>query len=146
MKNVEIYTDGACRGNPGPGGWGVILIYGDHVAEHSGYKPNTTNQKMELYAAIQGLEKLKEPCNVKLYTDSAYLVNAFRQKWLDNWQRSGWLNSRKEPVKNRDLWEHLLRLCRMHKVKWVKVKGHSTNQKNNRCDKLAREAIKAGQS
>ncbi len=141
MKEVEIYTDGACSGNPGPGGWGAVLRYGDKESELSGYDPAATNQRMELTAAIKALGQLKEPCRVKLYTDSAYLANAFRQRWLDSWQRNGWMNSKREPVSNRDLWEKLLELARYHDVQWVKVKGHSDNRYNNQCDALARRAI-----
>ncbi|NLM24641.1 MAG: ribonuclease HI [Firmicutes bacterium] len=142
MKTVEIYTDGACSGNPGPGGWGAVLIYGDQIKEISGSAENTTNQRMELQAAIEALKLLKEPCQVNLYSDSAYLVNAFNQNWLASWQKRNWLNSKKEPVSNRDLWEELLALSQIHKIKWIKVKGHSNNQWNNRCDQLATSAIK----
>ena len=142
MKLVEIYTDGACSGNPGPGGWAAILIHKGNEREISGFEPNTTNQRMELRAAIEGLRTLKFPCVVKLYSDSAYLINAFRQNWLKNWLRNGWQNSQKKPVENRDLWEELLRLGEIHQVEWIKVPGHRDNQYNNRCDLLARMAIK----
>lgn len=138
---VEIYTDGACSGNPGPGGWGAVLLYGSHEKEISGFEPDTTNQRMELQAAIQGLESLKQPCKVKLYSDSAYLINAFTQGWIPNWQRNGWLNARKEPVSNADLWRDLIKLAQIHEISWIKVKGHSDNMYNNRCDDLARRAI-----
>lgn len=141
MKEVTIYTDGACSGNPGPGGWGAVLLYGEHRRELSGGEPATTNNRMELQAAISALSTLKEPCKVKLYSDSAYLVNAFRQNWLANWQRNGWLNSKKESVENQDLWQELLALTRRHQVEWLKVKGHSDNELNNRCDELARAAV-----
>ncbi|ATW26243.1 ribonuclease HI [Candidatus Formimonas warabiya] len=141
MKEVTIYTDGACSGNPGPGGWGAILIYGEHKKEISGFVPLTTNQRMELTAAIQGLNQLKEHCAVQIFSDSAYLVNAFNQRWLDNWQRNGWKNSKKEPVENQDLWKELLKLGSMHQVRWMKVKGHAENPFNNRCDELARAEI-----
>lgn len=141
MKKVTIYTDGACSGNPGPGGWGSILQYGEHSREISGYEAETTNNRMELYAAIAALALLKEPCEVELYSDSAYLVNAFNQHWLDNWQRNGWRNSKKDPVENQDLWQELLRLTGAHRVRFIKVKGHADNPRNNRCDELAREAI-----
>lgn len=140
---VEIYTDGACSGNPGPGGWGAILRFGAHEKELSGFVPETTNQRMELLAAIKGLEGLKQPCRVKLYSDSAYLVNAFTQGWIPNWQRNGWLNAKKQPVSNADLWKKLIRLDNIHDIEWIKVKGHSDNKFNNRCDALARGAIEA---
>lgn len=141
MKNVIIYTDGACSGNPGPGGYGAVLRFGEHEKEISGGAETTTNQRMELQAAIAALEQLKEPCRVKLHSDSAYLVNAFKQRWFDKWQQNGWKNSKKEDVVNRDLWERLLELSRIHTIEWVKVKGHADDELNNRCDQLAREAI-----
>ena len=140
---MTIYTDGACSGNPGPGGWGAILMAGENQRELSGYEPQTTNNRMEITAAIEALRALKAPCDVKLYSDSAYLVNAFRQRWLDNWQRNGWRNAAKNPVENQDLWQELLSVARAHKVDWLKVKGHADNPYNNRCDELAREAIAA---
>ncbi|MDN5362840.1 MAG: ribonuclease [Moorella sp. (in: firmicutes)] len=141
MKQVTIYTDGACSGNPGPGGWGAVLIYGDKRKELSGAEPQTTNQRMELTAAIEGLKALKEPCQVRLHSDSAYLINAFRQGWLKRWQRNGWQTINKKPVENQDLWQELLQLTAQHRVEWVKVRGHSDNAENNRCDELARAAI-----
>lgn len=141
MKEVTIYTDGACSGNPGPGGWGAVLIYGNNIKEISGSEAPTTNQRMEITAAIAALKALKEPCRVRLYSDSAYLVNAFRQGWLVRWQKNGWLTVKKEPVENQDLWQELLQLVQQHRVEWQKVKGHSDNQYNNRCDELARAAI-----
>lgn len=138
---VIIYTDGACSGNPGPGGWGAVLICGPHRKEISGFVPQTTNQRMELTAAVQGLEKLKRPCRVRLFSDSAYLINAFTQGWVERWQRNGWRNARKEPVCNSDLWRKLIRLSQKHDLEWIKVKGHSGNKFNNRCDALAREAM-----
>lgn len=146
MKQVELYTDGACSGNPGPGGWGAILLYGPYKKELSGYEPQTTNNRMELLAAVEGLSVLREPCQVCLYSDSSYLVNAFAQGWLDNWQRRGWVTSSKQPVLNQDLWQRLLRLTKLHSVRFVKVKGHSDNEYNNRCDQLATGAIKAAKS
>ncbi len=143
MKQVDIYTDGACSGNPGPGGWGAVLMYGGRRKEWSGAESLTTNNRMELTAMIESLRKLKEPCKVRLYSDSAYVVNAFRQRWLDNWVRNGWMNSKKQPVENQDLWRELLELAKTHQVEYIKVKGHSDNEWNNRCDFLAREAIKA---
>ncbi len=142
MKIVEIYTDGACSGNPGPGGWAAILMYDGNEREISGFEPHTTNQRMELQAAIEGLGALKFPCTVKLYSDSAYLINAFRQNWFKNWLANGWQNSQKKPVENRDLWEKILLLSEKHQVEWIKVPGHRDNPYNNRCDLLARTAIK----
>ncbi len=144
MKDVVVYTDGACSGNPGPGGWGAILMFGPHQKEISGFEPATTNNRMELTAAVKALEALTEPCNVILHSDSAYLVNTFQQGWLNKWQLNGWKTSNKGPVENQDLWKKLLSLTGKHNVKWVKVKGHSDNEYNNRCDKLAREEIKRG--
>jgi ribonuclease HI len=141
MKKITVYTDGACSGNPGPGGFAAILQYGEHEKEVCGGEHATTNQRMELRAAIAALETLKEPCHVLLHSDSAYLVNAFNQHWLDRWQRNGWLNSQKQPVENRDLWERLLDLSEKHRVEWIKVRGHTDNLLNNRCDRLAREAV-----
>lgn len=142
MKEVTIYTDGACSRNPGPGGWGAILQFGPHAREISGFEPNTTNNRMELTAAVKALETLKEPCCVMLHSDSAYLINTFRQGWLTKWQLNGWKTANKGPVENQDLWRMLLSLTAKHQVEWVKVKGHSDNELNNRCDKLARDEIK----
>jgi len=141
MKKVIIYTDGACSGNPGPGGWGAILKYGDHEKEISGYKENTTNNQMELLAAVEALKCLKYPCEVELYSDSSYLINAFEKKWVDNWKANGWKTSSKEDVKNIELWMELERLSKIHNIKWIKVKGHADNEYNNRCDKLATNEI-----
>lgn len=142
VKEITMYTDGACSGNPGPGGWGTVLIFGDYIKEISGFMPDTTNNRMELFAAVQGFTALKQPCSVTLYSDSAYLVNAFKQKWIDGWQRNGWKNAAKKPVENQDLWKWLLTVMQPHKVTIVKVKGHSTNQWNNRCDELATGQIR----
>lgn len=142
MKEVEIYTDGACSGNPGPGGWGAVLLYQGRRKELSGAEKETTNQRMELKAAIEALSSLKYPCRVKLYSDSAYLVNAFRQNWFRNWEKNGWVTTKKTPVENRDLWQKLLALSRIHQIEWIKVKGHADTVENNRCDELARSAIK----
>ncbi|MGI6161273.1 MAG: ribonuclease HI [Christensenellales bacterium] len=142
MKEVEIYTDGACSGNPGPGGWAAILIYKGLEKEISGFAIDTTNNRMELFAAIAGLQALKEPCSVKLYTDSAYLHNAFNNGWIIAWQRNGWKNSKKMPVENQDLWKLLIEYTKMHQVRFIKVKGHSDNEYNNRCDKLAVAEVK----
>lgn len=144
MKEIDIYTDGACSGNPGPGGWGVVLIYQENKKELSGYQPETTNNRMELFAAIQGLSALKESCVVNLYSDSSYLVNAFEKHWIEKWQRNGWKTSTKSPVENQDLWKLLLIHVRKHQVRFIKVKGHSDNQYNNRCDEMAVTAIKNG--
>lgn len=141
MEEITIYTDGACSGNPGPGGWGTILMYKDTKKEISGGKDNTTNNIMELTAVIEGLKLLKFPCKVKLYSDSAYVVNAFVQKWIFGWLKNGWKNSSKEPVKNKELWQELYNLTKIHDVEFIKVKGHSDNEYNNRCDELARNAI-----
>jgi ribonuclease HI len=141
MKKVIIYTDGACSGNPGPGGYGAVLRYGSHEKEISGGERQTTNQRMEMQAAIAALEQLSEACHVLLHSDSAYLVNAFIQNWFGKWQSNGWLNSKKQPVENRDMWEKLLVLSGKHQIEWVKVKGHTDDELNNRCDQLARDAI-----
>lgn len=146
MKQVDIYTDGACSGNPGAGGWGAVLIYGEHRVEISGFEKDTTNNKMELTAALEALKKLKEQCAVNLYSDSAYLVNAFNQGWIDKWIRSGWVRNKKEEVKNVELWKELVRYDQYHRIKWIKVKGHSDNELNNRCDKLATDEIKKNQN
>lgn len=140
-KEVIIYTDGACSGNPGPGGWGTILMYKDTKKEISGGNPDTTNNVMEITAVIEGLKLLKEPCKVQIYSDSAYVVNAFNQHWIENWIKKNWQNSKKEPVKNKELWLELYALVKQHEVKFIKVKGHSDNEFNNRCDELARGAI-----
>jgi len=139
---VQIYTDGACSGNPGPGGWGAVLMYGQHIKEMSGAEPNTTNNRMELQAAISALSSLKEACKVTLYSDSAYLVNCFKQGWYKGWLKNGWKNSKGQPVENQELWKELLRLMDIHQVEYVKVKGHADNKWNNRCDELATGAIK----
>lgn len=141
MKTVTIYTDGACSGNPGPGGWGAVLRFGEHEKEFSGGEKHTTNQRMEMQAAISALEQLKEPCHVALHSDSAYVINAFNQRWFDKWLMNGWQNSKKQPVENRDLWEKLLALSKIHQIDWVKVKGHADDVLNNRCDQLARDAV-----
>ncbi|MBR1710169.1 MAG: ribonuclease HI [Clostridia bacterium] len=142
MKEIIVYTDGACSGNPGPGGWACVLMYNEHVRELSGYDPSTTNNRMEMLAAIRALESLKEPCKVTLHSDSAYLVNAINQHWIDNWKRNGWKTSNKTPVENQDLWNQLIRLMNVHAVTFVKVKGHANNRWNNRCDELATTQVK----
>ena len=141
MEKVTIYTDGACSGNPGPGGWGAILMYQGNKKEISGGKKNTTNNEMELTAVIEALKMLKFPCQVDLYSDSAYVVNAFLQNWIGNWVKNNWKTSSKEPVKNQELWKELYELTKTHQVKFIKVKGHSDNEFNNRCEELARNAI-----
>ena len=142
MKEVIIYTDGACSGNPGPGGWGAILMYRDKQLELSGYEDHTTNNRMELLAPIEALSRLKEPCAVKVYSDRAYLINAFRQRWLANWQKNNWLKSNKKLVENQDLWKRLLEYADIHQIQWIKVKGHADNAYNNRCDALATGEIR----
>ena len=142
MTKVTIYTDGACSGNPGPGGWGAVLMHNDNIKEISGYNKNTTNNIMEITAVIEALKLLKYECEVEIYSDSAYVVNAFKQKWIENWKKNNWKTSNKEDVKNKELWEELDRLVSMHKVKFIKVKGHSDNEWNNRCDELETGEIK----
>ena len=141
MEKVIIYTDGACSGNPGPGGWGTILMYNGNKKEISGAKNNTTNNVMELTAALEGLKMLKFPCEVELYSDSAYLVNSFSQGWIYNWKKNNWKTASKEPVKNKEIWEEIYNLTQIHKVKFIKVKGHADNEFNNRCDEMARNEI-----
>lgn len=137
MKHVIIYTDGACSGNPGPGGWGALLVHGATEREISGAERSTTNNRMELTAALEALAALKEPCRVTIHTDSAYLQRAFTEGWLTKWQRNGWKTASKKPVENRDLWEALLEHAERHEVDWVKVKGHADDVLNNRVDGLA---------
>ena len=140
---IIIYTDGACSGNPGPGGWGAVLIHGDYIKEFSGYEAQTTNQRMEVKAAIEALKALKVTnWLVKIYSDSAYLVNAYNQKWLEKWQQNGWKNSKKEEVANQDLWQELLLYLPRNHIEFLKVKGHTGEHWNERCDELARQAIK----
>ena len=141
MEDVTIYTDGACSGNPGPGGWGAILMYKDVKKEISGGKKDTTNNVMELTAVIESLKLLKFPCKVSVYSDSAYVVNAFVQKWIFGWQKNNWKTSDKKDVKNKELWQELVKLTHIHNVTFIKVKGHANNEYNNRCDELARNAI-----
>ena len=136
MKNVTIYTDGACSGNPGPGGWAAILRYGVSEKEISGGEAHTTNNRMELTAVIRALQLLKEPCSVVLYSDSTYVVSAIEKGWLDSWQKKNW-RTKSGPVKNPELWQELLRELERHDVRFVWVKGHAENEFNNRCDKLA---------
>jgi len=142
MKKVILYTDGACSFNPGPGGWGAVLIFKNIKKEMSGGEPNTTNNRMELLAVIKGLTALKEKCEVHIYSDSAYIINAFEKNWIDGWQKNNWKNANKKPVLNKDLWEQLLELTNFYKVVWHKVKGHADNELNNRCDELATNEAK----
>ena len=141
MKKVEIFTDGACSGNPGPGGYGAILVYGKHRKEISGGNPTTTNNRMEMEAVIKGLEMLKEPCEAIVYSDSRYIVDAIEKGWAVRWEKNNWMRSKKDPALNADLWGTLLDLIRRHKVSFRWVKGHAGHPENERCDKLARDAI-----
>lgn len=140
-KRVTLYTDGACSGNPGAGGWGAILLYGEHRKEISGGEAETTNNRMEMTAVIEGLKLLRYPCAVDVYSDSAYTVNAFTEGWVYGWEKNGWKKADKKPVLNVDLWKTLLTLTGEHEVTFHKVKGHADNELNNRCDELARAAI-----
>ena len=137
MEEITIYTDGACSGNPGPGGWGAILMFGDTKKEISGGLDNTTNNVMELTAVIQSLKMLKRPCRVDLYSDSAYVVNAFLQKWIYGWIKKNWRTAGGDSVKNKELWQELYSLTKVHDVTFNKVKGHADNEFNNRCDEMA---------
>ena len=137
MKSVQIYTDGACSGNPGPGGWGAILSYNGREKELSGGEKNTTNNRMELTAVISALEALKEPCEVELYSDSKYVIDALSKGWARSWKAKNWIKSDKKPALNPDLWEKLLSLTDIHTVHYHWVKGHAENEYNNRCDELA---------
>jgi ribonuclease HI len=139
MKNVSIFTDGACKGNPGPGGWGAILRMGDTEKELSGSDRATTNNRMELTGAIRGLAALKEPCEVELFTDSRYVIDGIT-KWIFGWQKSGWVNAAKKPVANAELWRALLDAAKPHKIKWTWVRGHAGHAENERADKLASDA------
>ncbi|MCL2082316.1 MAG: ribonuclease HI [Oscillospiraceae bacterium] len=141
MKMVTLYTDGACSGNPGPGGWGAILKFGEIEKELSGRERDTTNNRMELAAVIAGLEALNQPCTIDMYSDSKYVVDALAKGWAKSWQKRKWVKSDKKPALNTDLWERLLALCDIHKVTPHWVRGHSDNEYNNRCDQLARDAI-----
>ena len=137
MKTVTIYTDGACSGNPGPGGWGAILEYMGHEKELSGGEKNTTNNRMELTAVIKALQALKEPCTVELYSDSKYVLDALQKGWAVGWKKRGWIKSDKKPALNPDLWDTLLTLTEQHDVRCHWVKGHAANPKHNRCDEMA---------
>lgn len=142
MKKVTLYTDGACSGNPGVGGWGAVLIFKGVEKQISGAEASTTNNRMEMTAVIEGLKCLKEPCAVTVYSDSAYTVNAFVQGWVKNWQQNGFIKADNKPVQNADLWTELLSLTKTHKVTFKKVKGHADDKYNNVCDKLATDAVK----
>lgn len=141
MKHVDIWTDGACSGNPGAGGWASILRYGGNQKSISGGNSETTNNQMELQAVVSALSTLKEPCEVSLYSDSAYVVNAFTQNWIENWIANNWRTAKKQPVANKELWLELIKLTKKHSVQFFKVAGHSTNLYNNLCDELARQQI-----
>ena len=143
MKHVIIHTDGACKGNPGPGAYGAVLTYGKHRKELAAGYRLTTNNRMELRGAIAALEFLREPCEVELHSDSKYLVQAITEKWLAGWQRRGWLTADKKPVKNQDLWQQLLTAMAPHKIRWLWVKGHAGHTENERCDELANRAVLA---
>ena len=142
MKKVEIFTDGACSGNPGPGGWGTILRYNGVEKELSGGEANTTNNRMELSAVINGLKALKKPCEVTLYSDSQYVCNALKLGWAKKWRSQGWMRNKKDPALNPELWSELLDLCDKHQLEIVWVKGHAGHPENERCDRLAVEAAK----
>lgn len=144
LKNetlVEIFTDGACKGNPGPGGYGAILKHGDNVKELAGYDPDTTNNRMELTAIIESLRLIKRPCRIRIITDSNYVVKGMTE-WLPAWMRKNWKNSQDKPVLNRDLWEELVKLSKPHSIEWKWIKGHDGHKENERCDALARKSIK----
>lgn len=140
LPEVILYTDGACSGNPGPGGWGALLLWKGKEREMTGGAPDTTNNRMEMMAVIEGLKALKKPCHVKIHSDSALIVNTFKKGWIESWQKKGWRKSNKKPVENRDLWEKMLNAMEPHTIEWIKVKGHADNQLNNRVDRLAVEA------
>lgn len=141
-KKITMYTDGACSGNPGPGGWGVILVYNHHEKELSGAEENTTNNRMEMMAAIRGLEELKTPCHVDVYTDSTYVQKGISE-WLPAWKKNNWRTADKKPVKNLELWQRLDDIAAQHDVRWHWVRGHDGHAYNERADKIARDAIKA---
>lgn len=145
MKKISIYTDGACRGNPGPGGWGAVLIYQKHTKELYGFEPVTTNNRMELMAVIRALLALKEPCNIDLFTDSKYVKNGVTD-WVKNWEINGWKNAARKEVKNRDLWERVIAQSERHIITWRWLKGHDGNEMNERADALARKGIKEFQN
>ncbi|MEX0648643.1 MAG: ribonuclease HI [Balneolaceae bacterium] len=137
LPEVKLYTDGACSGNPGPGGWGALLIWNGKEKEISGGEPHTTNNRMEMKAVIEGLRSLNKPCRVKIHSDSALIINAFTKGWIRNWQHKNWRKADKKPVENKELWEEIVQEMARHRVEWIKVKGHSNNRLNNRVDELA---------
>jgi ribonuclease HI len=139
LKKVDVFTDGACKGNPGPGGWGAILRMGKHEKEMSGREPDTTNNRMEMTAVIRGLRALIEPCDVTVYTDSKYVIDGIT-KWVHGWKRNGWVNASKQPVRNADLWHELIDVAQRHTIAWQWVKGHAGHPENERADRLASEA------
>lgn len=139
MKRVELFTDGACKGNPGPGGWGAILRMGQHEKELSGHDPATTNNRMEMTAVIRGLNALTEPCHVALHTDSRYVIDGMT-KWVQGWKRKGWVNASKQPVRNADLWHDLIEAAGRHRIDWIWVRGHDGHVENERADRLASDA------
>lgn len=141
MTRVQIFTDGACQGNPGPGGWAAILVSGEHRREITGYEPATTNNRMELQAALEGLRNLKQPCHIDLYTDSQYLKKGM-EEWLAKWKKNGWRTTAKQPVKNADLWERLEAAASAHTMRWHWVRGHDGHVENERCDVLGNQAIR----
>lgn len=137
MKKIDMFTDGACSGNPGPGGWGTILKYGEHEKELSGGERQTTNNRMELTAVIMGLKSLKEPCEVTIYSDSKYFIDSVEKGWVYGWKKKGWMRNAKEPALNSDLWQEIIELLAIHKCKLIWVKGHAGHPENERCDTLA---------
>ncbi len=142
MKRIDIFTDGACKGNPGPGGWGAILRMGGHEKELSGSEPATTNNRMEMTAVIRALNALTESCDVRLHTDSRYVIDG-KTKWLEGWKRKGWINASKQPVRNADLWHELIEAAQRHNLRWEWVKGHNGHAENERADRLASDAAKS---
>lgn len=145
MKKIQVITDGSCLGNPGRGGWAAILRYGEHKREMSSFDPQTTNNRMELTAAIRALQALKEPCEVEIVTDSEYVKNGV-ESWMAKWKKNGWMTAAKKPVLNQDLWQELDKEVSRHKTKWVWTKGHASHEDNNRCDELARAAASSQMS
>ena len=139
MKRVEIFTDGACKGNPGPGGWGAILRMGSHEKELSGGEPHTTNNRMEMTAVIRALNALNESCDVHLHTDSRYVIDGMT-KWIEGWKRKGWINASKQPVRNADLWHEMIAAAQRHRIQWEWVRGHDGHVENERADRLASDA------
>lgn len=144
MRKVVIHTDGACKGNPGPGAFGAVLVCGNHRKEISAGYRLTTNNRMELRAAIAALELLSEPCEIELHSDSKYLIDAIKKNWIDGWKRRGWLTAAKQPVKNQDLWQSLVNAMTPHRIHWHWVKGHAGHRENERCDELANQAVASG--